>query len=85
MIAKDSWINLPVGSNLVDHLNVCVSQDISHLNLIMPQTDVYVTHPDVVFYDFYAAWLNPNPVDKEKYLSESPCRSFRSPVMLTKT
>lgn len=22
MIAKDSWINLPVGSNLIDHLNV---------------------------------------------------------------
>lgn len=25
MIAKESWINLPVGSNLIDHLNVCVS------------------------------------------------------------
>ncbi|KAK6070571.1 fungal cellulose binding domain-containing protein [Seiridium cupressi] len=53
MISKDSWINLPVGSNLADHLN----------------TDIYVTHPDVVFYDFYAAWRDPIPSDKEKYLS----------------
>ncbi|KAI1845097.1 hypothetical protein JX265_002817 [Neoarthrinium moseri] len=52
MVSKDQWINLPVGSNLVDHLN----------------TDVYVTHPDVVFYDFYAAWTDPNPNDKEKYM-----------------
>jgi cellobiose dehydrogenase (acceptor) len=27
MAAKDSWINLPVGSNLVDHLNVRQSLD----------------------------------------------------------
>ncbi|KAH8200482.1 hypothetical protein TruAng_005375 [Truncatella angustata] len=53
MIAKNSWINLPVGSNLVDHLN----------------TDVYVTHPSVEFYDFYAAWTDPIASDKEKYLS----------------
>ncbi|KAF3004614.1 hypothetical protein E8E14_008457 [Neopestalotiopsis sp. 37M] len=53
MIAKESWINLPVGSNLIDHLN----------------TDVYVTHPDVVFYDFYEAWTTPNPSDKDRYLT----------------
>lgn len=46
------WINLPVGYNLIDHLN----------------TDLIVTHPDVVFYDFYAAWTNPIPADQESYL-----------------
>ncbi|KAI0134670.1 cellobiose dehydrogenase [Xylariales sp. AK1849] len=53
MVAEDEWISLPVGYNLVDHLN----------------TDVYVTHPDVVFYDFYAAYTDPIPGDKEKYLT----------------
>nr|ADT70776.1 cellobiose dehydrogenase [Hypoxylon haematostroma] len=53
-IAKDSWINLPVGHNLVDHVN----------------TDTYFTHPDVVFYDFYEAWTDPIEEDKNKYLSK---------------
>ncbi|KAI0164219.1 hypothetical protein GGR52DRAFT_110854 [Hypoxylon sp. FL1284] len=52
-IEKDSWIDLPVGYNLMDHVN----------------TDTYFTHPDVVFYDFYEAWTTPNPSDKEKYLA----------------
>jgi hypothetical protein len=30
MIGKDSWINLPVGSNLVDHLNVCGPLDMGY-------------------------------------------------------
>ncbi|KAK0615074.1 cellobiose dehydrogenase [Bombardia bombarda] len=51
-IAKDQWINLPVGYNLIDHLN----------------TDLIVTHPDVVFYDFYEAWVTPNEGDKTAYL-----------------
>lgn len=51
-IAKDQWINLPVGYNLMDHLN----------------TDLIVTHPDVVFYDFYEAWNTPNQGDKAAYL-----------------
>ncbi|KAK8114146.1 fungal cellulose binding domain-containing protein [Apiospora kogelbergensis] len=53
MISKDSWINLPVGYNLADHLN----------------TDVYVTHPGFVFYDFYEAWTDPNATDEEKYFA----------------
>ncbi|KAI2638902.1 hypothetical protein GGS26DRAFT_602501 [Hypomontagnella submonticulosa] len=52
-IAKDSWINLPVGYNLMDHVN----------------TDTYFTHPSVVFYDFYEAWTSPIPEDKSKYLA----------------
>ncbi|KAI8963724.1 hypothetical protein F5Y11DRAFT_135832 [Daldinia sp. FL1419] len=52
-IAKDDWINLPVGYNLMDHVN----------------TDTYFTHPDVVFYDFYEAWTDPIPADKQKYLA----------------
>jgi len=53
-IAKESWINLPVGYNLIDHLN----------------TDLIVDHPDVVFYDFYEAWTSPNVGDREAYLKQ---------------
>ncbi|RKU45211.1 hypothetical protein DL546_008237 [Coniochaeta pulveracea] len=53
MINNASFINLPVGSNLMDHLN----------------TDVVVEHPDVVFYDFYEAWTDPNVTDKNLYLN----------------
>lgn len=52
MIDSNEWIDLPVGYNLVDHVN----------------TDTIITHPDVVFYDFYAAWDNPIPADKNAYL-----------------
>ncbi|KAI1113507.1 cellobiose dehydrogenase [Nemania sp. NC0429] len=54
MIDSASWINLPVGYNLVDHVN----------------TDVFITHPDVVFYDFYQAWTKPNATDRAAYLSK---------------
>ncbi|KAI1142024.1 carbohydrate-binding module family 1 protein [Hypoxylon sp. FL0543] len=53
MISNSSWINLPVGYNLEDHTN----------------TDTVITHPDVVFYDFYEAWDNPIASDKDQYLS----------------
>jgi len=43
----------------------------SEQHLLTPaQTDVEISHPDVVFYDYYGAWKNPIPEDKEKYLSE---------------
>ncbi|KAL1840629.1 hypothetical protein VTJ49DRAFT_280 [Mycothermus thermophilus] len=51
-IDKKDWINLPVGYNLIDHLN----------------TDLILTHPDVVFYDFYEAWTTPIETDKQMYL-----------------
>ncbi|KAL2127940.1 hypothetical protein VTI74DRAFT_9945 [Chaetomium olivicolor] len=50
--AKSDWIKLPVGYNLIDHLN----------------TDLIITHPDIVFYDFYEAWDTPVDGDKEAYL-----------------
>ncbi|KAK3295479.1 uncharacterized protein B0H64DRAFT_146794 [Chaetomium fimeti] len=53
MISNSSWINLPVGYNLDDHLN----------------TDTVITHPDVSFYDFYAAWTDPIVADKDSYLN----------------
>ncbi|KAK3322580.1 cellobiose dehydrogenase-like protein [Apodospora peruviana] len=53
MIGNSSWINLPVGYNLDDHLN----------------TDTVITHPDVKFYDFYKAWTDPNTTDTSRYLS----------------
>nr|ADT70775.1 cellobiose dehydrogenase [Hypoxylon haematostroma] len=52
MISDSSWITLPVGYNLEDHTN----------------TDTVVTHPDVVFYDFYEAG-HPNVTDKDLYLN----------------
>ncbi|KAK4249648.1 carbohydrate-binding module family 1 protein [Corynascus novoguineensis] len=53
MISNSSWIDLPVGYNLDDHLN----------------TDTVISHPDVVFYDFYEAWDTPIASDKESYLN----------------
>ncbi|KAI3326242.1 hypothetical protein HD806DRAFT_441044 [Xylariaceae sp. AK1471] len=53
MIGNDSWINLPVGYNLVDHVN----------------TDTFITHPNIVFYDFYQAWTKPIPSDESAYLT----------------
>ncbi|KAJ4304012.1 hypothetical protein N0V88_001616 [Collariella sp. IMI 366227] len=53
MISNASWIPLPVGYNLDDHLN----------------TDTVITHPSVVFYDFYEAWLNPIAADASSYLT----------------
>ncbi|KAI1759566.1 putative cellobiose dehydrogenase [Hypoxylon sp. FL1150] len=52
MISEDSWIELPVGYNLIDHVG----------------TDIEVAHPDVVFYDFYAAYNKPILNDTEIYL-----------------
>ncbi|KXX80350.1 Cellobiose dehydrogenase [Madurella mycetomatis] len=51
-IQGSDWINTPVGYNLIDHLN----------------TDLILTHPDVVFYDFYEAWDTPITNDMEAYL-----------------
>ncbi|KAH7067379.1 cellobiose dehydrogenase [Paraphoma chrysanthemicola] len=53
MISSDQWINLPVGYNLNDHVG----------------TDIQVAHPDIVFYDFYAAWDKPIAKDTEAYLA----------------
>ncbi|EHL03777.1 putative Cellobiose dehydrogenase [Glarea lozoyensis 74030] len=53
MIAEKDWINLPVGYNLNDHLN----------------TDTVISHQNVSYYDWPAAWLTPIPSDKDLYLS----------------
>ncbi|KAF4249686.1 hypothetical protein CNMCM8057_007410 [Aspergillus fumigatus] len=53
MIDESAWINLPVGMNLVDHVN----------------TDTVATHPDIVFYDFYAAYDDPIQSDASSYLN----------------
>ncbi|KAH9908303.1 fungal cellulose binding domain-containing protein [Xylariomycetidae sp. FL2044] len=52
MISNSSWIKLPVGYNLDDHTN----------------TDTVISHPDVVFYDFYEAYDDPNITDVNMYL-----------------
>ncbi|KAF2734650.1 hypothetical protein EJ04DRAFT_512353 [Polyplosphaeria fusca] len=54
MINESQWINLPVGQNLNDHVN----------------TDLVVRHPNVSFYDFYQAWTEPFPNDKDMYLNK---------------
>ncbi|KAK4159710.1 cellobiose dehydrogenase [Cladorrhinum sp. PSN259] len=53
MISSDQWINLPVGYNLNDHVG----------------TDIEISHPSVVFYDYYGAWNNPITSDTQMYLS----------------
>ena len=55
MISSDQWINLPVGSNVNDHVG----------------TDIQISHPNVVNYDFYGAWGNPVAADKDSYISKS--------------
>lgn len=52
MVNSSQWINLPVGYNLDDHTN----------------TDVVITHPNVSFYNFYAAYNSPITSDKDRYL-----------------
>jgi cellobiose dehydrogenase (acceptor) len=54
MINESQWINLPVGQNLNDHVN----------------TDLVIKHPNISFYDFYAAWDTPIEADKQAYLSK---------------
>ncbi|KAL8294336.1 hypothetical protein RB597_007947 [Gaeumannomyces tritici] len=54
MISNSSWISLPVGNNLLDHVN----------------TDTVISHPNVEFYDFYEAWTAPNVTDKSLYLNK---------------
>ncbi|KAI0398524.1 carbohydrate-binding module family 1 protein [Xylariaceae sp. FL0594] len=54
MISNSSWINLPVGYNLNDHVN----------------TDTVISHPNVVFYDFYQAYDSPNTTDVSLYLNQ---------------
>jgi hypothetical protein len=34
------------------------------------QTDTVISHPSVVFYDFYAAWDDPIASDESAYLSK---------------
>ncbi|KAJ9137225.1 Fungal cellulose binding domain-containing protein [Pleurostoma richardsiae] len=53
MIGNASWIDLPVGYNLDDHVN----------------TDTVIVHPDVKFYDFYAAYNTPIAADADSYLN----------------
>ena len=52
MINSTQWINLPVGYNLDDHVN----------------TDVVISHPNVTFYDYYAAYDTPIASDQTAYL-----------------
>jgi hypothetical protein len=40
--------------------------------LISMQTDIQVSHPDIVFYDFYAAYNSPVAADRDAYLSLPP-------------
>lgn len=54
MIGEEEWIELPVGENLMDHLN----------------TDVVVKHPDIVHYNYTQAWWNQIAADAEMYLQD---------------
>ncbi|CZR65777.1 probable cellobiose dehydrogenase [Phialocephala subalpina] len=52
MINQTEWIDLPVGYNLDDHLN----------------TDCVISHPNISYYDWVAAWDTPNVTDMNNYL-----------------
>ena len=55
MTAKENWVIHPtVGYNLNDHLN----------------TDTVISHPNVSYYDWPAAWLTPNATDQSNYLTK---------------
>lgn len=54
MIASDKWILSPVGYNVIDHTN----------------TDLVVSHPSIIPYDFYEAYDNPPEADKNAYLGK---------------
>jgi len=54
MINQTHWINLPVGYNLDDHLN----------------TDTVISHPNVSYYDWPAAWDTPIAADATNYLTK---------------
>ncbi|GMG32219.1 unnamed protein product [Aspergillus oryzae var. brunneus] len=71
MIAESEWIELPVGENLVDHVNVSAKRtgEVAIMLIRCLQTDVVVTHPDVVFYDFKAAYKTPIESDATSYLN----------------
>lgn len=47
-------------------LRVAIMQGIAN----SMQTDTVITHPDVVFYDFYEAYDDPNTTDVNLYLSK---------------
>jgi cellobiose dehydrogenase (acceptor) len=54
MTNSTNWINLPVGKGLNDHLN----------------TDTVISHPNVSYYDWPAAWNTPIEKDKVDYLTK---------------
>lgn len=54
MVDEAQWLDLPVGKNLDDHAN----------------TEIVITHPNVEFYDFYAAYDDPIPSDEQKYVDQ---------------
>lgn len=70
MINERSWISLPVGYNLEDHTNVSPMSTRSQRQMLMMQTDAVISHPNVVHYDFYAAYTDPIAADRTAYLCE---------------
>lgn len=71
MVVEDEWINLPVGYNLVDNINVSgqeINSNVSYADT--KQTDMVIKHPNVTFYQFTAAYNNPIPSDSAAYLDD---------------
>ena len=54
MINSTYWLNLPVGYNLDDHLN----------------TDTVISHPNISYYNWPAAWDTPIAADATAYLTK---------------
>ena len=70
MIDSAQWINLPVGYNLDDHVNVkpIFPMSIWARRLTVLQTNIVFEHPHIINYDFNDAYNNPIAADAEKYL-----------------
>jgi hypothetical protein len=72
MINSTYWVNLPVGYNLLDHLNVSVPARLLSSNITdQEQTDAQISHPSISYYDWVAAWDTPIAADASSYLSMS--------------
>jgi cellobiose dehydrogenase (acceptor) len=70
-LPENQWIDLPVGKNLIDHVNVSFTQrKIECMSLTALQTDLVIKHPNISNYDFYQAWTNPIAADKDAYLKK---------------
>ncbi|KAF3058966.1 Cellobiose dehydrogenase [Daldinia childiae] len=69
-LCNEIWVNSAgIACTDTDQMAGCVLGGGTAVNAgLWWKTDTVITHPNVVFYDFYEAWDNPNVADKSLYL-----------------